>query len=809
MRIARTGCLAGLLLSLAAPAAAAAKQVQVDVRLEKARHLAGEPVFVVVDVRNVGDEAIEYEPCDRRVKLDVVGAGRRKPPNIFGCDDMGMGGGGGCGSNHHPFLPPGQRMTSRHLLTDYELKPGRYQLTASGKAGLIGEIAGAPFTTTVSLEVIPASERELQAAFAPLVAAAGTTTAEGWWHARLAIIESAPPFLESLIAQFAADGHDGAVEALGRLATTRSRAHLKALFGTSKVKSKSSIVLALARIGHRDDFEFLATVLEDSKEAETTRGYAALGLGRLGGAAAVRRLERALPTVPSKLRQNVITALGNTGSALAVPILIRLYANDDDQLLVCRGVRILTHRRLCDGSVLEAAAWRRKTLQWWAANGPAVPIYGLDNCPADPAVPAADVDPAPAPVVEQKAPLGPPRVVEVVPPRIAPNTNFTVNGFDMDVEDRKSVHVSFTQGRLVHTAKEGGSGGLDLLGGDGRYVEFVAPAELSEGKWQLVIDADGRRSAPFDVEIIRAPDVELVAIFPSTAHPAQGVDIDTKNPPPVDVYAQLTDARGRQWRIEPGVSRTGISLGLPEDVAEGEASIRVARIDNGSERWSAPITFAVTSGPLPLSESAVTEMIPVAPGQWSDLVLGDADEWEVKRVDRVDVEFRQGDVTVVSPASLPANTHVRVPPRLKPGVVTVRTRTWIEQTASAWSLPATFTLLERPVPPTITSIFRASGRHLWSWDQSADSAKGFIEVRAGQSLRVYGHFPVADRRDLYFRLRSSRAMLNLPMRIEDSEILIHIPSQLPPQTAPEDWMLVVGTRARRAPTRDVTAVRIR
>ena len=272
---------------------------------------------------------------------------------------------------------------------------------------------------------------------------------------------------------------------------------------------------------------------------------------------------------------------------------------------------------------------------------------------------------------------------------------------------------------------------------------------------------------------------------------------------------QLTDARGRQWRIEPGVSRTGIGLGLPEDVADGEASIRIARIDNGSERWSAPITFAVTSGPLPLSESAVTEMIPVAPGQWSDLVLRDADEWEVERVDRVEVEFRQGNLTVVNPASLPANTHVRVPPRLKPGVVTVRTRTSIEQTASAWSQPATLTLLERPVPPTITGIFRATGGHLWSWDQYADSARGFIEVRAGQSLRVYGHFPVADRRDLLFQLRSSRATLHLPMRIEGSEILIDIPSQLSPQTAPEDWMLVVGSRDRSAPTRDVTTVRIR
>jgi hypothetical protein len=83
MRIVRTGFLAGLLLSLAASVAAATAQVQVDVGLEKARYLAGEPVFVTVDVRNVGDEPIEYEPCDRRVKLEVVGTERRKlPPSV-------------------------------------------------------------------------------------------------------------------------------------------------------------------------------------------------------------------------------------------------------------------------------------------------------------------------------------------------------------------------------------------------------------------------------------------------------------------------------------------------------------------------------------------------------------------------------------------------------------------------------------------------------------------------------------------------------------------------------------------------------
>ncbi len=47
-----------LVLLLAASSASA--QVAVDVRLEKTRHLAGEPVVVIVDIRNVGDEAVGY-----------------------------------------------------------------------------------------------------------------------------------------------------------------------------------------------------------------------------------------------------------------------------------------------------------------------------------------------------------------------------------------------------------------------------------------------------------------------------------------------------------------------------------------------------------------------------------------------------------------------------------------------------------------------------------------------------------------------------------------------------------------------------
>src|SRR5258706_9634118 len=122
-----------LLLLLAAAAAVA--QVQVDVRLEKNRYLAGEPVVVLVDVLNVGDEPVGYTTCDGDVRLQVLGADRRVTPNIFGCFS-GIGGGGGCGIDHPPLLQPGQTTTFRYLLRDYDLRSGQYELSASGKAGV-------------------------------------------------------------------------------------------------------------------------------------------------------------------------------------------------------------------------------------------------------------------------------------------------------------------------------------------------------------------------------------------------------------------------------------------------------------------------------------------------------------------------------------------------------------------------------------------------------------------------------------------------------------------------------------------------
>ena len=440
-----------LLLLLAGTPARA--QVQVDFRLEKTRYLAGEPIVVLVEVRNTGAGAVGYSTCDADVRLEVAGAARRVRLNIFGCFS-GMGElKGSCAISHPPLLQPGQTTTFRYLLENYDLRPGEYQLSASGKAG----IAGGRFIRTLPLNVVAASARELQAAWAPFVAAADGPDAVQRRHARAAIVESAPSFLESLIARFAADEQFGtsAIEALGRIASSDSRTHLKNLLRGSPEARRSPILLALARMGHPEDTEFLSGVLRDETMDPTSRRYAALGLGHIGGDRVVERLERVLPAASAELRPSIAMALGNTRSRAAVPVLIGMFGNNPSRNEVCGALRTLTHRAWCDGTADDPAATRRQWLRSWSEDGPTAPIFGPDTCPEDAVTPGVASAPA---AIERPAPTGPPRISSVVPAVTIPDSVLAVTGYALGLEDSSSVRVLFRRDTLERVGRISSSG---------------------------------------------------------------------------------------------------------------------------------------------------------------------------------------------------------------------------------------------------------------------------------------------------------------------------------------------------------------
>lgn len=399
-------------LALGLIATPALAQVEVGVRTEKASYLAGEPVFIVVDIKNVGDEPIGYDGGTLRSPLTfVVPNGTRKPvKSLSACGGPVTGGASGM-LNHPPLLKPGAQTSRRYLLRGYRLTPGSYEVRVSGHADVRWKhyptlpsglpaappkhkdndpVEGAVVDKTLPLVIVAGSQSELEGAYKPYAAVAMEVYSQRGSQAAQAIFEMAPPFLEGEMVKIVryAGNQSGIAEpaaaALAEVNSPSSRRELIAWFDRSNdLHIRRAIVDAIAKSRQPENLEFLASLLPGrSTEADDAIRYtAALGIGRIGGQAAVNALAQA-PESPNPLvTRMIILALGNTHDRSAVPVLIdKVKADATFRNEVCGALTQLTHYTWCDGSadvIAMQARWRR----WWAANGATATIYDNEDCP--------------------------------------------------------------------------------------------------------------------------------------------------------------------------------------------------------------------------------------------------------------------------------------------------------------------------------------------------------------------------------------------------------------------------------------------
>jgi hypothetical protein len=395
---------------LAGPAWA---QVEVQVRTEKPQFLAGEPIFVIVEVKNVGTEQVAYEGASVKPppELSVHNGERRVSRGLTGCGSgSGLSGGSFGVIDHPPMLQPGKSTSFRYLLRGYRLKPGTYELHVSGTVdvawrepsfvqtgaprpaftrSITEPVEGASIDRTLALTITAASEEALRAAYAPYLAAAQSSSAAGR-EAVNGILEMAPAFLEPEIRTLVKQrGHErgfahAAAAALAEIDTPSSRAELIDWFDRSDdLQIRSSIVNAVARARHSGNLPFLASLLPGrSTQADNRiRRDAALGIGMIGGDAAVEALRDAPHSPDPLVAGAVLLALGNTQSKSAIPILIERaegqkgYVSND----VCTALITLTHLSWCGGVGLEET--QKKWRAWWAAKANDVRVYSPDDCP--------------------------------------------------------------------------------------------------------------------------------------------------------------------------------------------------------------------------------------------------------------------------------------------------------------------------------------------------------------------------------------------------------------------------------------------
>src|SRR5262249_31125511 len=204
----------------------------------------------------------------------------------------------------------------------------------------------------------------------------------------------------------------------------------------------------------------------------------------------------------------------------------------------------------------------------------------------------------------------------------------------------------------------------------------------------------------------------------------------------------LIDARGRKHQFEPDHAAKYSGQKIPDDLPEGEATLYIVHRGNPGDPPSRSFKLQVSPGPIPL-EIWPSELIPVAPGQWLDLLVTTLKPLE--GAERAEVAFQQSGQLIISPVVYHTSPRVHVPRRLRPGEVTLLTRTWQGGKASSWSEPVLYQLTKQPVAPSVEVIeIESPNKSTYVYLADGPDRPQKFKIRPGGAMKLQGTFPVAS-----------------------------------------------------------------
>ena len=352
----------------------ASAQIKAQVHLDKDHYLAGEPVFVLWEYKNVGS-SIPFDRFDPYCPEPEVSAPslRFAEPTVFPYPHDGTF---DCRSIRGS-LNPGKTYTTRFLLNHrFDLSsPGEYDLVVPLGTGINGsgdELLPGVYSETRKLSLVlqPSSEAELRSAYQPYLDALRNDVNAEKREALRVLADSGAKFAETDMLRFSSDPRSGAdlqdiaQEGLARLKTPAACARLAELADQPELHHQQKAIEQLARCGDSTYMLFLFRLADRDR---AVRDFAILGAGEVGGDAAVDRL-LSLASQGSLDREKALYALGRTGSERAARSIIEslpLLQDGASRLAALQSLSILTHyESKKKGFEAQVQEWK----QWWATS---------------------------------------------------------------------------------------------------------------------------------------------------------------------------------------------------------------------------------------------------------------------------------------------------------------------------------------------------------------------------------------------------------------------------------------------------------
>jgi hypothetical protein len=381
-----------------------------------------------------------------------------------------------------------------------------------------------------------------------------------------------------------------------------------------------------------------------------------------------------------------------------------------------------------------------------------------------------------------------PQITRCTPGSASVGTVLDIEGYRLGALSLEKVRAHFIQGKSDYIATLCGSEGENVNDEQGQlqHLEANVPEGLILGLCQVIVEVDGRRSVPITIEITPWKPPEITAISPPWAQPGEHVSFDGSGFHITDDIV-LIDARGRKHQFEPGGAATYSGQKIPDDLPEGEATLYIVNRDNPGDPPSRSFKLQVSHGPVPL-DIWPAELMPVAPGQWLDLIVTTLKPLE--RAERAEVAFQQSGQLIISPVVNHASPRVQVPRRLRSGEVTLLTRTWQGSKASSWSEPVLYQLTRQPVTSSVEVIeIESPDKSTYVYLGDGPDRPQKFKIRPGGAMKLQGTFPVAsvDRLQVILE-RFGRTLTLKPIALESPGIMkIVLPDDLPPG----DWQISV------------------